>query len=141
MSRRKTGPAKPRVDWKPGDKAWRVDDLGRVHETTIRSGPWKICGHWSVKCAGVSGGYNEERFHRSLYRALLGGVKQAKAVDESSHGMAKGLVARAEHALGAYLGACDGSGEEPAALVALLRGNGHIEVPITLGRHGEGGAA
>ncbi len=92
MSRRKLGPSKPNVAWKPGDAAWRVDDEGRVHGTVIRSKPWQICGHWSVICDGVSGGYNEERFYRGLYFALLAGAKMARERG--------GDVARAERALG-----------------------------------------
>lgn len=92
MSPRKHGPPKPNVDWEPGDAAWRLDDEGRAHETVIRSKPWQICGHWSVLCDGVSGGYNEERFYRGLYFALMAGVRMARERG--------GDVARAERALG-----------------------------------------
>ncbi len=149
MSRRKQGPSKPRTAWKVGDKAWRVDDHGRVHETVIRSEPWQLgSGTWVVMCVGTSGGFLETRFHRSLYQALLGGIEQAGALSKNASGPAATyapLVA-ARSALDACVATAE-SGEETPSLVSRLRRAGHLAPAyVAPAKHGpeasgEGGAA
>jgi hypothetical protein len=148
VSRRKVGPAKgPAEAWKPGDKAWRVDDHGVVHETTIRSEPWQICGHWSVLCVGISGGYLESRFHRTLYGALRGGIKQAEALSKHNGGPRYAPLVAARRALDACVALAPTSGGETPLLVSRLRAVGHLapayEAPAEHGPEcsGEGGAA
>lgn len=70
-----------RTDWKPGDKAFYVRDLGAgVDEVTIRSEPWQLGdGSWLVAFEGKSGGYALERFHTTREEADKAAKKAALA--------------------------------------------------------------
>ncbi len=108
---------KPPVAWKAGDKAWQVDDFGKVHAAVLRSEPYRSSDHWSVQVEGIAGGYLADRFYKSLYWALMAGIRQAQCI-----GGGADLVARAEQALGAFSSTYEAK-ETPEA-IAQMRARG-----------------